>query len=208
METPTRTDPPYVPLRHGRWPVHKTPRWVLAGLALVALGAVLVGLAHKPTQGQRATDMNSFLKTMTTDIESCAGGVKESLYVLHEIETGAKSDVTTAIVVARTGASNCSPANNSQLDGLLQYQVRESLAGFHLERAVNGLGTWAFPDAMHVQADVASILAAHGSARTAATAKLQKDLARLNGQRAYVDKIMMNAVKGTSATTKLPTLPG
>lgn len=208
MDSPTRTDPPYVPIRHTRWPVRKTPRWLLlAGLAVLA-GAVLVGLAHRPTKGQRAADMNSFLTSMTTDIQSCAGGVRESLYVLHQVESGASHDVPTAIGVARYGASNCSPANNTQLDDLVQYQVHESLASFRLDRAVNGLLTWAFPYAQRVQNDVADVLKAQGAARTAATAKLQRDLRTLNGQRTYVDGIMMTAVKATSATAKLPALPG
>lgn len=207
METPTRTDPPYVPIRHTRWPVHKTPRWLLLAGVAVVVGAVLVGLAHKPSQAQRAADMNSFLKSMTTDIQSCAGGVRESLYVMRQIESGASHDLATAVGVARYGASNCSPANNTQLEDLALYQVHESLASFRLDRAVNGLLTWAFPYAQRVQNDVADVLTSKGSARAAANAKLQQDLRRLNGQRTYVDKIMMKAVTATSATAKLPPLP-
>ena len=208
MQTPILTEPPHVPLRHGRWPVHKTPRWLFAVLAVVLAGAVVVGLAHHPSQAQRAADMNGFLHEMTADVGSCAAGVGESLTSLHKASSLSSSDLTTAIHEASYGATNCMPANNELLADLTQYQVSESLASYNLDRVVQGLVTWAFPDAMHVQADVAAALGAHGPARVAALAKLRVDLRRLDGQRAYVDKIMQTAVGGTSATAKLPVLPG
>jgi hypothetical protein len=73
---------------------------------------------------------------------------------------------------------------------------------------VDGLVTWAFPDAQRVQDDVAGVLGAGGADRVAATAKLRRDLRTLDAQRAYVNKIMMNAVNATSATGRLPELPG
>jgi hypothetical protein len=208
MSTPIKTDPPAVPLRHGGWPVQKAPRWLLAAGVLVVTAAVLVGLAIHPTRSQRAADMNGFLRDMTTDMQSCAGGVRESLTVMRAIESGTSHDRQTAIHLASYGASNCSPANNELLDDLAQYQVSESLASFGLPRAVDGLLTWAFPYAQRVQNDVASVLMANGAARTAATVKLHRDLRALDAQRAYVDKIMMKAVTATSATGKLPVLPG
>ena len=208
MSTPLKTDPPSVPLRHGGWPVHRMPRWLLAAGLLVLVGAVLVGLAIHPTRSQRATDMNGFLHDMTTDIQSCAGGVGESLTALRAIDSGTEHDLATAIHIATYGASNCSPANNELLDDLTQYQVSESLARFHLPRAVDGLVTWAFPDAQRVQNDVATELKAHGAARVAAGQKLQRDLRARDAQRAYVDKSMMNAVTSTRASGDLPPLPG
>jgi hypothetical protein len=86
--------------------------------------------------------------------------------------------------------------------------VHESLASFRLDRVANGLVIWAFPDAMNVQTDVATILHSSGAAKTAATSKLQHDLHVLDTQRQYVDKIMLNAVAATKATGKLPALPG
>jgi hypothetical protein len=208
VSTPIKTDPPHVPLRHGGWPVRRTPWWLFAAGAVVLAGAILVGLAHRPSQSQRAADMNTFLHDMTADIQSCAGGVSESLFALRAIESGTSHDLQTAMGIATYGASNCSPANNELLDDLLQYQVSESLASFHLTRAVDGLVTWAFPDAQQVQNDVAAALKTHGAARAAATVKLHRDLRILDAQRAYVDKIMMTAVTATSATAKLPSLPG
>jgi hypothetical protein len=208
MQTPVTTGPPHVPLRHSRWPVHKTSRWLFVAGALVLVGSILVGLAHHPSQAEQATDMNGFLHDMTYDIQSCAGGVSESLTALHEIQSGASHDVATATGIATYGAANCSPANNELLADLTQYQVTESLASFRLDRVVNGLITWAFPDAQNVQTDVARILQAHGAAQAAATGRLQHDLQTLNRQRAYLDTIMMTGVRATGATGKLPALPG
>jgi hypothetical protein len=208
MSTPIKTDPPAVPLRHGGWPARKAPRWLLVAGALVLALGVLVGLAIHPTRSQRAADVHGFLNDMTTDIQSCAGGVRESLFAMHAIESGASHDLPTAIGIATYGASNCSPANNELLADLTQYQVSESLASFGLPRVVNGLITWAFPDAQRVQDDVADVLRAKGAARAAATVKLHRDLRALDAQRAYLDKIMMKAVTATSATGKLPVLPG
>ncbi len=208
MHTPVTTGPPHVPLRHSRWPVRKTPRWLFAAGAVVLAAAVLVGLAHHPSRAERATDMNGFLHDMTYDIQSCAGGVSESLTALHAIQAGASHDVATATGIATSGSANCSPANNELLADLTQYQVTESLASFRLDRVANGLVTWAFPDAQNVQTDVARILQSRGPAQAAATARLQRDLLTLDRQRAYVDKIMMVGVRATGATGKLPALPG
>lgn len=212
METPTRTDPPYVPIRHTRWPTQKTPRWLLLAGVLMLAGVVLVSLVHRPSQAQRASDLKGFLTDVNTDIESCAGGVRESLAALHEINSGTGTtpqDTQDTIQIAQYGASNCLPANNEQLDDLTQYQVTESLSAFHLDNAVNGLLTWAFPDAQRVQNDVANVLSAHdATARAQANAALTRDTRELDAQRAKVDKIMMNAVRATSAHVTLPVLPG
>jgi len=212
VETPTRTDPPYVPIRTRRWPVHqKTPRWLLLAAALIVVGIVLVALVHKPSQAQRAGDLKGFLTDMTTDTESCAGGVSESLSALHQINSGANTaqNVKDTIQIARYGAANCSPANNQQLDDLTQYQVTESLARFHLDTAVSGLVTWCFPYAQRVQNDVANELGAHNAAkRQQYAAALQRDTSDLNRERAKIDKNLMRAVEATGAKPDLPKLPG
>jgi hypothetical protein len=208
MQTPARTDPPYVPIRHTAWPVRRTPRWwFAAGLAVVAAG-VLVGLAVHPSKAQRATDLNGFLTDMKTDIQSCAGGVRDSLTALRSIDAGTSHDVGTAIGIATYGSGNCSPANNMQLDDLVGYQVQESLSSFRLDRVVYGLVDWATPDALRVQADVAAILRAQGAARAAATTKLDSDLKILDAQRTYLDKIMTAAISATGASGRPPPLPG
>ena len=200
--------PPYVPIRHVRWAVPKTPRWLYAAGVLIVIAAVLVGVAIHPSRSQRATDVNGFLTDMNTGIKSCAGGVGESLTALRAIESGTSHDVSTAVGIATYGANNCSPANSMPMDDLATYQVQESLYRFRLDRAVNGLLTWAFPDAQRVMLDVAAVLRADGTAKTTATAKLQHDLRVLDGQRSYVNKIMMTAVTATGATGRPPHLPG
>ncbi len=209
MASPVRTDPPYVPIRHTRWPVRRTPRWLLlAGAALLAV-AVLIGLSHKPSQAQRASDLRGFLTDMNTDIESCAGGVSESLTALRQIESGASHDLATAINIAQTDANNCSPANSMAIDDLEQYQVTESLASFHLARAVTGLVNWAAPDAQDVQTEVGKVLAARGQqARNNAMAALNRALRRLDAQRAAIDAVLAPAIRSLSAHVAPPRLPG
>ena len=209
MQTPPRADPPpYVPIRHTAWPVRRTPRWWFAAGAAIVVAAVLVGIAVHPSQSQRAADLNGFLTDMKTDIQSCAGGVRESLSALHSIQAGTEHDVGTAIHIATYGSGNCSPANNMLLEDLVGYQVQESLSSFHLERVVYGLVDWATPDALRVQADVADVLRAQGAARATAHVKLTADLRILDNQRAYLDRIMLAAIRATGASGHPPPLPG
>jgi len=208
MQSPPRVDPPYVPIRRTAWPVRRTPRWWFAAGAAIVVAGVLVGIAIHPSKAQRAGDLNGFLTDMKTDIQSCAGGVRDSLIALHSIEAGTSQDVGTAIGIATYGSNNCSPANNMQLDDLVGYQVQESLSSFRLDRVTNGLVTWAFPYAQRVQDDVAAILRARAAGRAAATTKLQKDLRVLDNQRTYLDGIMMAAIRSTGATGRPPPLAG
>jgi hypothetical protein len=212
VSSPVRTDPPYVPIRTTRWPVGKTPRWlILAGVALIA-ATVLVGLAHKPSPGERAADMRGFLYDMNADIESCAGGVSESLTALHglgPLPSSNTAEVNDTIGIATYGASNCSPANSMPLDDLDQYEVSESLASFHLGNVVTGLVNWAAPDAINVQTDVVAVLkATTAQARSKATAALQQAIRTLNAQRAAVDSIMEHAIRSLSMRAAPPSLPG
>ena len=212
MGAPTRTDPPWVPIRTSRWPVSpKTPRWLLlVGLTLLIV-AVLVALVHKPTKSEQATDVNAFLHDMTADVQSCSGGVRESLNALRLVNAGDRNSqhIKDTIAIARYGAANCSPANNQLLADLTQYQVTESLARYHLSDAVEGLVTWCFPYAQRVQNDVANELGSRTAARRQQyAAALQRDTSDLNRQRAKVDGIMMRAVTATGARPDLPKLAG
>jgi hypothetical protein len=209
MQSPPRADPPYVPIRHTAWATRRSPRLVFVALAVLLAIAVAVALVHRPSSSQRASDLRGFLHDMTTDIQSCAGGVSESLTGLQGIESGTSHQVADAIGVATYGASNCSPANSTVIGDLIFYQVTESLASFHLARVVDGLATWADPDAVNVQTDVARVLAARTPlAKTQATAALHQALQTLDAQRAAVDAVLEHAITSLSAHAAPPRLPG
>jgi hypothetical protein len=203
------TSPGRLPLGRSGWPALRTPRWLYAAGGLLVAGLVLAAIPHTPSSSQRAVDLRGFVHDMNTDIESCAGGVRDSLTALRAIQSGASHDVKTAVGIASYGATNCSPANSMPLEDLVQYQVTESLASFHLDTAVNDLVTWAFPLAQRVQADVAAILdAGSPAARSRASAQLQRDQGALNAQRATIDKIITSASKSLSSRIAPPVLPG
>ncbi|MGO8883179.1 MAG: hypothetical protein ACLPUO_26960 [Streptosporangiaceae bacterium] len=209
MTSPTRTNPPYVPIRSTRWPGRRTPRWVIAaGVVLLAI-AVAVGLAHKPAPAQRAADLRSFLQDMHADIGSCAASVSQSFQALNAINSGASHDVRTAVAIANTGAANCSPASNEVIDNLEGYEVSESLFSYHLQGVVTGLVNWAAPDALQAQDDVVKILTAKNpQARASATAALHRDQLKLDAQRSAVDKVMNAAISALHPGAGPPRLPG
>jgi hypothetical protein len=209
VQSPPRTDPPYEPIRRTAWPTRRTPRLIFAAVAVLLAIAVAVALVHRPSRAQRASDLRGFLHDMTTSIQSCAGGVGESLTALQGIESGSSHQVADAISVATYGASNCSLANSQPIDDLTGYQVTESLARFRLARVVQGLVTWAHPDAVNVQTDVARVLAARTPlARSQAPAALHQALRTLDAQRAAVDAILEHAITALSAHAAPPRLPG
>jgi len=198
-----------IPTRPSGWPVLRTPRWMLAGAAVLVIGLTVVAIPHHPSTAERAADLRGVVRDLNTDIESCAGGVSESLTALREIQSGASHDIKTAVSIATLGAENCSPANSMPMDDLVQYQPPESLASFHLDQTVNDLVTWGFPDAQRVQIDVATVLTASTpSAIRAATAALQRDQRVLDAERATIDGMINAASKSLSADVAPPALPG
>ena len=197
-----------VPTSRSGWPVLRTPRWMLAGAVVLVAGLTLAALPHHPSTSERATDLRGAVQTMNADIESCAGGVRDSLTALREIQSGASHDVKTAVGIATLGAENCSPANSMPMDDLVQYQPPESLASFHLDQTVNDLVTWGFPDAQRVQTDVATVLTAGTpSAIRAATTALQRDQHVLDAERATIDGMINAASRSLSAGVSPPVLP-
>src|SRR5580693_1926353 len=197
-----------IPTRRSGWPVLRTPRWMLAGAAVLVAGLTLAAIPHHPSTSERASDLRGVVQEMNTDIESCAGGVSESLTALQEIQSGASHDVKTGISIATFGAANCSPANSMPMDDLVQYQPPSSLASFHLDQTVNDLVTWGFPDAQRVQTDVATLLTASSQpAIQAATTALQHDERVLDAERATIDGMINTASKSLSADVAPPTLP-
>ena len=205
----TGAPPGNIPTRPSGWPVLRTPRWMLAVAAVLAIGLTLFAIPRHPSTTERASDLRGVVHDLNTDIESCAGGVSESLTALREIQSGVSHDVKTAVSIATLGAANCSPANSMPMDDLVQYEPPGSLASFHLDQTVNDLVTWGFPDAQQVQLDVVTVLTASTPAAIrAATAALQRDQRVLDAQRATIDG-MINAVsKSLSADVAPPALPG
>lgn len=198
-----------VPTQRSGWPVLRTPRWMLAGAAVLVVGLVLAAIPHHPSTAQRASDLRGFVKDVNTDIESCAGGITDSMTALRAIQAGTSHDVGTAVKIANDAAANCSPANSMPLEDLVQYQVHESLASFHLEVTVNDLVTWAFPLAQRVELDIGRLAAASTpGARAQAAAALGKDQQALNAQRSKIDKAITTASTALSAHVRPPNLPG
>ena len=208
MQT-TRTDPPHIPIRSGGWPARRSPKWVFAaGAVLLAVG-IAVALTHRPTAGQRMADLRGFLNKLTTDVQSCSGGVRESFYVLRQIDNGTSHDLKTAEKVANTAAANCSPANNELLDDLTSVQPPESLASYHLARAVTALIDWSAPRAGQVAADVATVLAKRGQpGEAAARAALAADQRKLERQRTVVDHALAPAIRALDPAAAPPVLYG
>jgi hypothetical protein len=209
VNTPTTTDPPYVPIRHSGWPVRRTPIWVLLAVLVLAGGAVLVALSHKPSHAQQASDLTAYMNDMNAGVESCAGGVRESQQALRAVEAGDTADLKTAVKLVNFNAENCSPANNEPLADLTQYQVTESLASFNLVTCTNDFVTWTFPYAMQAQLDMVSVLTATSApARAAATATMAGELRKLDAERATIYSILRSAERATSDKAALPSLPG
>ena len=197
-----------IPTRRSGWPVLRTPRWMLAGAVVLVAGLTLAAIPHHPSTSERVSDLRGVVQEMNTDIESCAGGVSESLTALRAIQAGTSHDVKTAISIATLGAANCSPANSMPMDDLVQYQTPSSLASFHLDQPVNDLVTWGFPDAQRVQIDVATLLMASTRPTIqAATTALQHDQGVLDVERATIDGMINTASKSLSANVAPPSLP-
>lgn len=156
--------------------------------------------------------MRGFLHDVTADIESCAGGVGETLTALRDVQAEHPrnpADVSAAISLADQGAANCSPANNQSLDDLEGYQVTESLYSFGLASGVTNLVNWAAPHAMQVETDIASVLTARTPQATSrAQAALSAALAGLDATRAAVDRPINKAIKSLRMHAAPPRLPG
>jgi len=201
--------PPRAAYRPTGWPVLRTPRWMLAAGVVLVAGLVIAAIPHRPSVAQRAADLRGVVHDLTIDIQSCAGGVTDSLTALRAIESGTSHDVETAVTIANTAAANCSPGNSMQMEDLVQYQVPGSLASFHLDKAVNDLVTWGFPLAQRVQSDVASRLTATTPAEIERTsAQLRRDQQAMDAQRARINQLFIAASTALSAEVAPPSLPG
>jgi hypothetical protein len=207
VEPPTKTEPPFVPLRHTGWASHRTPLWVFAAIIALAAGVVIVSLTHKPSQQERASDLAGYFSDVNTGIESCAGGARDSIAALRNVEAGDKANYSAALGILAYNAQNCSPLNNEPLSDFGSYQVTESLAQYRLDTADNDVMTWA-SDAQVTQTDMLAVLkATSAAAKTQANTALQAAMRKMDAQKAAIDAIWNTAVKGTGSTAKLPYLP-
>lgn len=207
MESPTKIEPPFVPLRRSGWATRRTPLWVFAALIVLAGAGVLVSLSHKPSQAERASDLKGYFSDVNAGIESCAGGMRDSLTALRSVEAGQKANYSAAVGILVYNAQNCSPANNEPLSDFTSYQVTESLAQYPLDTADNDVITWAF-DAQQAQDDMLAVLQATTAAgKTQANATLQAAMRELDAQKAAIDAIWTSAQKGVGTTATLPYLP-
>jgi hypothetical protein len=199
---------PRIERRPSGWPVLRTPKWMLAGGVVLVAGLTLAALPHRPSTAERAADLRGMVHDLNVDIESCAGGVNDSITALKAIQSGQSHDVKTAVTIANTAAANCSPANSMPMDDLVQYQAPGSLASFHMQDAVNDLVTWAFPLAQRVQTDVATLVAAKTpAAARQASAQLRHDQLALDVQRSLIDHLFASASTSLSANVPPPSLP-
>ena len=208
MDSPTKTEPPFVPLRHTGWATRRTPLWVFAAIIVLIGGVVVVSVSHKPSTAQRASDLSGYFKDVNAGIESCAGGMRDSQTAFNKVQAGDKADLSTALGILAYNAQNCSPANNQPLQDFTSYQVTESLAQFPLDKADNDVITWAFPDAQSAQLDMIAVLqAGTPAARATAQATLARALAAMDAQRTAIYGIWQNAEKSVGSSAALPYLP-
>jgi len=207
MTSPTQTEPPFVPLRQTGWATKRTPLWVFAALAVLAVGVVLVSLSHKPSQSQRASDLAGYFSDVTGGIGSCAAGLGNSETAYEQVLGGAASHAKTAQAILTYGANNCTLANNEPLTDFGSYQVTESLASLNLDTADNDVLSWSF-DSTAVQQDMSAVLSATTpAARATAQGTLKTAIVKLDAQRTAVDAIWNAAQKATGATAAIPSLP-
>jgi hypothetical protein len=198
----------HVSTRPSGWPVLRTPKWMVAGAVVLVAGLTLAAWPHHPSTAERAADLRGMVHDLTYDIESCAGGVNDSITALKAIQSGQSHDVKTAVTIANTAAANCSPANSMQMEDLVQYQAPGSLASFHMQDAVNDLVTWGFPLAQRVQTDVAALVAAKTPAAAERdSAQLRHDQQVLDAQRSRIDQLITSASTSLSAHVAPPSLP-
>mgnify|MGYP001339495938 CR=1 FL=1 len=207
MTSPTQTEPPYVPLRHSGWATRRTPLWVFAALAAIAIGVVLVSLSQKPSQSQRASDLAGYFGDVKTGIGSCAAGLHDSENAYTQLLSRKAVLNKNAESVFSYGGSNCTVAGNQALTDFASYQVTESLASFNLDTADNDVLSWSF-DATAVQTDLLAVLkSTTPAAKTSAQAQLAADLVTLDKQRAAIDAIWTSAKHTAGATAAFPSLP-
>jgi hypothetical protein len=206
MTIPTQTRLPGAPRRPTGWPTRRTPLWVFAALAVLAVGVVLVSLSHKPSAPQRAADLTAYFRDVQAGIGSCAAGLHDSEHAYQLVLGGDTSHEKSAESVFTYGGTNCTVGGNQALTDFANYQVTESLSSLNLDEADNDVITWSF-DSTEVQQDMLAVVKATGAARTSAQATLSSGIAKLDAERAAIDAMWAAAKHATGATSAFPSLP-
>ena len=206
MSTPTQTQPPGSSLRPSGWATRRTPLWVFAALAVLAVGVLLVSLSHRPSDSQRAADLTSYFRDVQAGIGSCAAGLHDSENAYQQVLGGDTAHLKTAESVFTFGGTNCTVAGNQALTDFAGYQVSESLSSLNLDAADNDIITWSF-DATAVQQDMLAVVRSTGAARDKAEVTLTMESVRMNGERAAIYAIWTLAKRATGATSAFPSLP-
>lgn len=206
MSTPTQTQRPGSSLRPSGWATRRTPLWVFAALAVLAVGVLLVSLSHRPSDSQRAADLTGYFRDVRAGIGSCAAGLHDSQNAYQQVRGGDTAHLKTAESVFTFGGTNCTVAGNQALTDFAGYQVTESLSSLNLDAADNDVITWSF-DATEVQQDMLAVVRSSGAARANAETTLASGLAKLDAERAAIDAIWSAAKHATGATSGFPTLP-
>ena len=78
---------------HTGWPVLRTPRWMWAGAAVLVAGLTIAAIPQHPSTAQRAADLQDFVSSVNTDIESCAGGINDSMTALRAARAAGFTDI-------------------------------------------------------------------------------------------------------------------
>jgi hypothetical protein len=206
MSTPTQTQRPGSSPRPSGWATRRTPLWVFAALAVVAVGVLLVSLSHRPSDSQRAADLTGYFRDVRAGIGSCAAGLHDSQNAYRQVRGGDTAHLKTAESVFTFGGTNCTVAGNQALTDFAGYQVTESLSSLNLDAADNDVITWSF-DATEVQQDMLAVVRSSGAARANAETTLASGLAKLDAERAAIDAIWSAAKHATGATSGFPGLP-
>jgi hypothetical protein len=207
MTSPTQTRLPGAPLRPSGWATKRTPLWVFAALAVLAVGMLLISLSHKPSDSQRAADLTAYFRDAQAGVGSCAAGLHDSQNAYRQVLAGDSAHEKTAESIFTYGGNNCTVAGNQALTDFAGYQVTESLSSLNLDAADNDVITWSF-DATAVQQDMLAVVRATGIARTNAQTALASGLAKLDADRAAIESIWTAAEQATGATSAFPSLPG
>ena len=139
------------------------PRWAVAGITVVAVGAAAVAdWPHQATQGQLQGDLQSYVTQLRADVLSCGVEVEETLSAYNQIMAGVSTDRSTAIGIADRAALDCTPAGNAKILDLAAAQPPRSVASYHLDVGAAQLYGWAASDAVDAMQDVHALLVSPG----------------------------------------------